>query len=306
MNSSILVTGAHRSGTTWVGKMLAASDAYAYVSEPLNVLHRQGVFNAPVAHWYTYICKDNQDQYLSAFRETLALNYHTWEEIKSLRSPKDVGRMLRDWRIFSRGRQIGSSALLKDPFAVFSAEWFARQLDCQVIITVRHPAGFVSSLQRYGWSFNFIDLLDQPLLMRDWLRPFKAEMEAVQEAGDPIRSACLLWRMVYQVVRQYQERGLPFFHLRHEDLSREPVEEFRLLYTKLALPFTPEVETFIRQSTSAENPEEVSKSAKHSVKLDSRANIKNWKKRLTGEEIARVRELTADVASYYYTDKDWE
>lgn len=53
--SPILVTGAHRSGTTWVGKMLAANRRVAYISEPLNVFHRPGVFSAPVSHWYTML-----------------------------------------------------------------------------------------------------------------------------------------------------------------------------------------------------------------------------------------------------------
>ena len=37
----ILVTGAHRSGTTWVGKMLALAPGVAYVHEPFNPLHRR-------------------------------------------------------------------------------------------------------------------------------------------------------------------------------------------------------------------------------------------------------------------------
>jgi LPS sulfotransferase NodH len=55
----ILVTGTHRSGTTWVGKMLAADACTAYISEPLNVLHRPGVFRPKVKYWYQYICEDN-------------------------------------------------------------------------------------------------------------------------------------------------------------------------------------------------------------------------------------------------------
>jgi hypothetical protein len=88
MNSKhpILVTGAHRSGTTWVGKMLAADVDTAYISEPLNVLHRPGVFRAPVKHWYTYITEENENEYLPAFRELLNFQYHIWLEIKSLRS----------------------------------------------------------------------------------------------------------------------------------------------------------------------------------------------------------------------------
>jgi len=34
--SPILVTGMHRSGTTWVGRMLAASREAVYFHEPLN------------------------------------------------------------------------------------------------------------------------------------------------------------------------------------------------------------------------------------------------------------------------------
>jgi LPS sulfotransferase NodH len=54
----ILVTGTHRSGTTWLGKMLAADASTAYISEPLNVLHRPGVLRAEVRHWYQYICAE--------------------------------------------------------------------------------------------------------------------------------------------------------------------------------------------------------------------------------------------------------
>jgi hypothetical protein len=32
-------------------------------------------------------------------------------------------------------------------------------------------------------------------------------------------------------------------------------------------------------------------------RLDSRANLQVWRERLTPEEVARIRELTADVAS---------
>ena len=37
IEAPILVTGAHRSGTTWVGRMLCASGEAHYVSEPFNV-----------------------------------------------------------------------------------------------------------------------------------------------------------------------------------------------------------------------------------------------------------------------------
>src|SRR5512147_569268 len=146
----ILVTGAHRSGTTWVGRMLAADSETGYISEPLNVLHRPGVFRAPVKHWYQYICDENEGEYLTPLQETFQFDYHLFSEIRSLRSFKDVLRMGRDFTLFYR-------ALVKDPFAVFSTPWFAKKLNCKVVITVRHPAAFAGSLQRLDWSFDFND-----------------------------------------------------------------------------------------------------------------------------------------------------
>ena len=62
--SPILVTGAHRSGTTWVGKILAADPRQAgYISEPLNVLHRPGVMRTPVHRWYTSLTEDVASQF---------------------------------------------------------------------------------------------------------------------------------------------------------------------------------------------------------------------------------------------------
>src|SRR5512146_1490213 len=96
----ILVTGAHRTGTTWVGRMLAADPGVAYISEPLNVLHRPGVMGTKVKYWYTYLGEENGDVYLPALHETLAFRYHLLAELLSLRSGHDFLRMCRDLSIF--------------------------------------------------------------------------------------------------------------------------------------------------------------------------------------------------------------
>jgi hypothetical protein len=305
-NTPILVTGAHRSGTTWVGKMLAASKRVAYISEPLNVWHRPGVMRAPVKRWYLYICDYNEAEYSDAISETLSFHYHILRELKSLTSVKDVLRMGRDASIFLSGKIVRRRPLLKDPFALFSATWFASRFDCQVVITVRHPAAFASSFKRLNWTFDFNDLLEQPRLMEDWLEPFRDDMhEAIQNPRDVIGQACLLWRMIYWVVLQYQ-RNLPHLLLvRHEDLSLDPIQGFSKLYEDLGLPFTSRVQQDIIKSSSSDNPRELSNRA-HAVRLDSQANLNNWKHRLTQEEIHRVRQLTGEVAAQYYPDEDWE
>ena len=176
-----------------------------------------------------------------------------------------------------------------------------------MVITVRHPAAFASSLKRLGWDFDFSDLLQQDQLMRDWLEPFRRQIEAyLDKPGDVIGQSSLLWRMIYQVVDDFRTRFPHFIVVRHEDLSLDPVSGYRELYTTLGLDFTDRVKQAILQSSSSDNPKELSKRAVHSVQLDSRANMENWKRRLSSEEIERIRCLTQDLANRYYPELAWE
>ena len=302
----ILVTGAHRSGSTWVGKMLAAGPHVAYISEPLNVLHRPGVLRTPVRHWYTYICAENEAEYMPGLLDTLNFRYQALAELRSLRSGKDLLRMARDWSTSLGGRAFSRRPLVKDPFAVFSAGWFASRLGCEVVFTVRHPAAFASSLLRLNWSFDFDDLLAQPLLVRDWLGPFVDEIEGMRSApGDVIGQGSLLWRIIYHTVGELKDRFPHFRIVRHQDLSRNPQEGFEALYASLGLEFTPKIRQVVARSSSAANPPEIPVRNAYSVRLDSQASLGNWQRRLGEEEIDRIRSLTSDVADRFYCAEDW-
>lgn len=302
----ILVSGAHRSGTTWVGKMLAAGPRVAYISEPLNVWHRPGVFRTPTRYWYSYICEENQLDYLESFQELLRFKYHTGLEIRSIKSAKDMGRMGRDWWTFWKGRRNSQKPLIKDPFAVFSSEWFGRNLGCRLVIVVRHPAAVASSLMKLGWSFNFQDLLEQPLLMRDWLDPFREDMEKlIGTPYDLIAQSSLLWRMVYQSVKDLGKKLPGLIVVRHEDISVDPLGAFNHLYGDLGLEYSAEIQEVIWAASSGKNPKETSKNTVHSVRIDSQALVKSWRQRLSKVDIDRVWKLTSDVAPIYYKEEEW-
>jgi len=302
--SPILVTGAHRTGTTWVGKMLSANPHIAYISEPLNLWHRPGVLSARLTHWYTYICAENESVYLAPFIDLLSYRYHLLGEIKAIRSRKDLFRMGRDLGIFCRGALMRQVPMLKDPFAIFSLPWFIERMNCQAVVTVRHPAAFANSLKRLNWLFDFSDLLYQPLLMRDYLEPYRRDMQSVK-ADDIIGQASLLWTIIYRTVHLIRQQIPAIKIVRHEDLSLDPVSGYRTLYQSLGLDFTSRVEQTILKSSSSENPSELSQKKIHSVKLDSRANLDNWKRRLTSDEIGRIRRVTEEAAHLYYPEVNW-
>lgn len=302
----ILVTGMHRSGTTWLGQMLCASGALINVQEPLKPTNRRTIFRSRVDRWYTYISAENQNEYLPFYRDAIAFRPHPLHDIRRIRSPRDSFRMTSRWLGYALGRAQRRRLLLKDPFAVFSVEWFARRLACDVVVIVRHPAAVVSSLKRLDYRFGFRDLLEQPLLMNERLERFRPELEeAVSAPNDVVGQGSLLWRMIYELAYEYRSRNPRVHVVRHEDLSMDPLAEYAVLYAWLGLPLTASAKRRIAQFTSDQNPSEVSRAKPAAAPLDSRRNVSNWIRRLRPDEVARIRETTAGVWECYYEDEDW-
>jgi len=302
----ILVTGAHRSGTTWVGKVLTSSPSLAYISEPLNVNHSWGVLAAPVAHWYTYIHPGKEDAYKGAFEDTLQFRFRFLPAVKHVRRWQDVIKVVRDQFHFYRANQSGCQPVVKDPFAVFSIPWFIKTFDTKVVTTIRHPLGFVSSLKRLEWRFDLQNLLSQPRLMADHLEPFRADMERhLQQRGDIIDEGLLLWKMIYSVVAKYRREISSIHVIRHEDLSLQPVEKFASLFGALDLPFTDQIRQEIARTSRPDNPDQLPRGDEHSVRLDSKANLNNWKQRLTASEVKRVLEATENELFGFYEPDEW-
>ena len=301
----LLVTGAHRSGTGWVAQMLAASPTpMGYVWEPFNPNHRPGTFPVRFGRYFEYICAENGTGLEQPIADTLAFRYRPFSELRSLRSPKDAMRMARDWSRFERYRRCRVTGLLKDPIALFSSEWLADTFGLDVVVLIRHPAAFAASIKRRDWRHDFQSFLDQPLLMRDFLRPYEVEIRRHAESRqDVVDEAILLWNVLYDTVARFQETRPQWLFVRLEDLSRSPVASFRELYRRLDLEWDDHVENLVVATSSASNPTVESHGG--SIRRNSEAHSWSWRDQLTREEIERVRAGTAPVANRYYNDHDW-
>jgi hypothetical protein len=313
----ILVTGLPRSGTSWVGKMLQAGREVVYVNEPMNPQHppgrSPGVLNAEVSHRFQYICADNEQYWAAPFRDMLRLRYRLVPELRRNHRPYDLARLAKYGTSFSVGRLLRRRALIDDPFAVLSSAWFAERLGCQVVACVRHPVSFIASRQRLGWKVDLHALLDQPLLLRDLLGPYIAEMRALADSSDNIAKAALLWRMTYASLGEIAGRLPGRLSLRrYEDLATDPVTGFCELYELCGLTWTGQAEQRVRAATAGRGDAEhrfawslrggLSRTAFRP--MDSRAALQTYRGRLTTPEITRVRELTADVAGRYYREAE--
>lgn len=293
----LLVTGLPRSGTSWAGKMLAAGGGLVYVNEPLNPQHppgrSPGVLNATVTHRFQYICADNEEPWLAAFADTIALRYRFLAELRCNRSPYDLARMAKYGTAFTLGRLLRRRALLDDPFALFSAAWFCERLGCRAVVLIRDPVAFVGSWRRLGWRVDVRELLDQPLLVRD--HPVVERLRG--HGADPIAATATLWTVARDVAAALAAARPDIRLVRYEDLARDPVARYRELYAWCGLTWSERAAARIRRACSGpaatDRPFRITGLSRTAFRpMDPRTNLTSYRERLTPEEIARVAELT--------------
>lgn len=125
-------------------------------------------------------------------------------------------------------------------------------------------------------------------------------------AADVVGQAGVLWAAIYGTLQRLKAVVPAIQVVRHEDLAADPLTGFRRLFDCLGLEYTRSAQRAILDSSRPDNPSELSKRRVHSVKMDSRASLKNWKRRLSGDEVTRLHQLTDGVWQTYYPPESWE
>jgi hypothetical protein len=274
LKESILVTGSHRSGTTWVGKVLALAAGTRYVQEPFNRETNPTLNGYQLGNMYAY-------------------------------APDEDSRELRKHYLAYLNAKKRERLILKDPIALFSAPWLQDEFGVEVVCLVRHPAGFVSSLIKWKWEFHFGYFASQPHLMRTFPESVRAEIEHyAQVRQEPILQACLLWKVIYGWLLAQHTESRKWNVLKYEDFAEHPQKCFSKLYLNLKLDWTACIAEQVLTLSGENNPGE---SDDPSFKArNSRLMREVWMDRLTPQQIRIVKEETASVWLNFYSENDWE
>jgi hypothetical protein len=286
--------------------MIAASRArsVAYLWEPFSPLARPGVRDVPFNRWFIYVCAANEDVYEPGLRRMLAYDYRWGAEVRAMRRPKDLGRAVRDADRFRRYRTRGARPLLKDPIALFSSEWIADKLDSDVVLLIRHPAAFVNSIVGRRLRHPFEDFVAQPLLMQGLLAPFTDDVERFAKEEQPLfDQGILLWRLLHHAIEEFRARRPDWLFMRLEDVGREPLPRFAEIFEHVGVPLDDAARTQITEHSSATNPDQVADMA--STKRNSAEAVTAWKRKLSAEQIDRIRRSVEPLSSAFYGAEDW-
>ncbi|MEQ8711498.1 MAG: sulfotransferase [Cyclobacteriaceae bacterium] len=304
----ILVTGIYRSGSTWLGKMISQAPNVKYYGEPFNPINsRVYGIKFPIPF---YRLSQKDDIILQKLKNAVGINKDVETLISRLAINDGFFNNIVKLYRYQDALIKGSNAvpLIKDPFALFSADTLAQKLDCRVVVIIRHPAAFVHSVQRMNWGFNFNWFLSQTRLMDDLISPFEEELIARKKKGynkSVTESTCLIWSIFHYVINHYQNENKNWVFVRHEDLSFEPLAQYKLIFDGLGLIMTDRVIDAIVSSSNSSNQVEASPNQAFELKRDSKANIQTWKNHLAKSEIDLIRERTEEISRLWYSESDW-
>lgn len=299
----VLVTGAIRTGSTYVGHVLSRAKGLSYIDEPFN--RERGIVG--VNHWFPYASSPH-DYYGRMVEEFMRLNVRyrftpTGSRLKMAAKRVIGGRA--QWRLRHfrwLGRRSGGM-LIKDPLAIFLSDYMHRRFGVGVLVLVRHPAAFYYSVRRLGWRFDPSELLRQDRLVEELLMAERPLLERTH--GSPAEQYAILWRCIYRVVLQFSDEHCcsgGWLVRRHEDISVEPEREFQRIFEALNIPFSESVRQFVRKSTSRANPAVAPGNRTHVIRRDSAALVDYWRQRVPNDEQRVIRKVVGEVGERFYPE----
>ena len=303
----VFVTGAPRSGTTFVGMLLSAPWSVDYIHEPFNP--HCGMPGIDQRFLYLPNGAATSEHYVPLIERLFQYDF---------RLRTGIGRndsFRRRWikrLVGSRGpfylrlaklNPFSRAAVVKDPIGCFLTEFLVERFPIRPLILLRHPIGFVASLQRLNWTSN-VDFLPQQQALVE--RYFSEEPDFVERQWQgPIASAAAYWRILNKVLYCQIGEHPDWTVQKIEDLCEAPVSTFRQLFETFDLPWSTRIERRVRRRTESSNsvaatPGRVQDFRRHSAQIFAACRAS-----LTSVERRQVFDITHDVALQHYSEESF-
>ena len=214
-DAAVLVAGSARSGTTWVGSVLASMNGARQLFEPLVVNSRRELA-VPLGrrlregdlarNVQLYIRPDAGEQtpYFEPIRRILA------------------GQVGGKWCDSQTRPGWYRSRVVKDIRANLSMAWMRRVWPgLRIVWVLRHPLAVVHSQlehtrQRGSFDWSPDDVLQQPDLVADWLAPYVGRMTPTRELWQRLAHRWCIETLVPRLQRVHD--GERVVQVRYEDL----------------------------------------------------------------------------------------
>lgn len=312
MHPPLIITGLHRSGTTWIGKIIEETGQVSVLHEPMNLQH--GLRGIPC--WYPYHpgghptpeaapYADQVEQLFSEFFKGSARYVRSHPKAplhRKLARALFGSNMERSYRAAIKA-QSTRPVCLKDPFCLFLLPHLIERYNARVAITVRHPGALLVSMRRMKWTPHLSTLQSQPDLMRLYGDTEADALAAKSPLHDEIHQHSLFWKIAYKLSRHLKERYPENVCLiRHEDLSHgsEPALDTLLDHFRIG-EGREQALAFVKNSTSGKVVAPKS-GVLHEFSRDGSRITSYWKEKLSREEQTLLVSMAGPELDHHYQD----
>jgi hypothetical protein len=283
----IVLLGHDRSGTSWIGDVLASVSELVYCYEPLNPTSG---FNGDWIGWRQYIARNESNNlYEQIFDPVFQGHLPRINSIKKL-SWEAYQRSIKPYRI-----------LVKETGGVLAGEFFAGRYDANIVIIKRHPIAVALSNLRQGrenaekWRKI---ILAQKHLKDTYLNCCWHILENNYESDLNKMLAVIssTYKILYEQCCRYN-----WLLVSYEDFCLNPQQEFSKLFQSLNLTFSASVRSNIVQMSSQEQPGAYSR-----YRISS--NIVNcWRQQIDFKTLQALKNLYGQFEiPWYKSDLDWD
>ena len=262
LRRSILVAGTARSGTTWLGDILASQIPSRILFEPFNpdlVPEYRGF------HYFQYMRAGVENPELRAFARKVFTG-----EIRNRWIDRQNERIHSGYRIIKEVRINLALKWMHDNFP-----------EVPLLLLLRHPCAVVASRMELNWATDtdIQPFLSQPDLVTDHLAPF---MDLIQTAKTDEEKHAIIWSISNLVpLKQFDPNEIKIVY--YENLCTQPEIELPAIFAAIG-------QTYINMKNNIVNrPSQTTRVT--SAVVDGTDRISSWRKKLSAaqtESILRI------------------
>jgi len=256
---SILVAGTARSGTTWLGDLIASQIPSRILFEPFNP---DLVADYRHFHYFQYMRPGTENPDFHAFAQKVF-----------------TGEIRNRWIDRQNERIISKFRLVKEIRANMALKWLHDNFpDVPIIFIMRHPCAVVLSRMELGWATDrdIESFLSQPQFVEDFLGPY---MDLISSARSSEEKHAVIWSVSNLVpLRQFGADELKLIY--YENLCTHPKGELSGIFKVIGYEFSgPQVDTINQPSQTTRAGSAV---------IAGTDKIGSWKKKLSPSQIDNI------------------
>ena len=253
---TIILAGSGRSGTTWLGNIIAANPNVRTIFEPFDYRRVPEAACMP----------------LRPYARSQEL-YPEWAEFVD---NVFAGKIQNEWTTRQGNRWWATRNFVKAIRANLMLGWLDQTFQPRIVLTTRHPCAVILSRMKLDWVTHLDVFLNQPQLVADYLAPY---LDLIHGAQTEIQKQAVMWS-IENLIPLHQMADYNWTFCTYEEMYRHPAAEAKRVLNELGIRQTWFTKRAIRKVTMVARPE--------SAVITGQDALTVWQQQLPTGDIAEI------------------